>query len=80
MTTPNAMPKKSSRIGQQIVSALLATKPVSWIHKAIDEDATVDPKKPVVVKTKREGTELRFPLARNVASPNIDRIAKALLA
>ena len=77
MTTPNAMPSKT--VGAQIVSALIETKPSSWTHKSIDEDATTDPKKPVVIETKIEGRELRFPLAQNVSELNVERAAKALL-
>ena len=77
MTTPNNMPNKT--IGAQIVSALIETKPTSWTHKVIDESATTDPKRPVVIETKREGRELRFPLAQNVSELSVERAAKAFL-
>ena len=74
---PSAMPSKT--IGAQIVSALIETKSSQWTHKAIDHEATVDPKKPVIIETVREGRELRFPLAQNVSELSVERAAKALL-
>lgn len=79
MTTPNVMPKKSNAIGAQIVTALIDTKPTSWVHKAIDAVATADPKKPVIIETKREGRELRHPLAQNVSGANVERAARKFL-
>lgn len=77
MNTPNAMPKKSSVIGQQIVSALLATKPASWVHKTLVKDADG---KEAVVKHTVAGQELKFPLAQNVTDLNVERAARRLLA
>ncbi|AYD87091.1 hypothetical protein SEA_NICOLETERA_64 [Mycobacterium phage NicoleTera] len=78
MATPNAMPKRTNPLHQQILSALLATKPTSWTHKRIDPESP-DPKKPRVIETKVVGQEPRFPLARNVSDFNIDRAAKRWL-
>ncbi|AIK67781.1 hypothetical protein AVV38_gp38 [Mycobacterium phage Piro94] len=72
MATPNAMPKKANVIHQQILSGLLATKPVSWARKTL---VKVDGKE-AVVKTTITHQEPRFPLARNVSDENIDRMAR----
>jgi hypothetical protein len=86
MTTPNiaataplpsAMPRKANPLFQQILGGLLATKKVSWTHKAIDPESP-DPKKPRVIETKRTGVEVTG-LARNVSSENVDRAAKRWL-
>lgn len=60
---------------QKILAALVETKPVSWTHKRIDP-ASADPRKPEVISTKVTGTELRFPLARNVSEFNVERAAR----
>ncbi|AIW02958.1 hypothetical protein KIY87_gp37 [Mycobacterium phage Malec] len=74
--TPNAMPKKGNVIHQQILSGLLATKPVSWARKTIVKGKDG---KDEVVKTTVTNQEPRFALARNVSEENIDRIAKRWL-
>ncbi|QTF81487.1 hypothetical protein SEA_TARSUSIV_63 [Mycobacterium phage TarsusIV] len=75
MATPNAMPKKANVIHQQILSGLLATKPVSWARKTL---VKVDGKEEVV-KTTVTHQEPRFALARNVSDENIDRMAQRWL-
>ncbi|ASR86165.1 hypothetical protein SEA_BOBSWAGET_60 [Mycobacterium phage BobSwaget] len=75
MATPNQMPKRTSPLHQQILSALLANKPASWSRKTI---VKVDGKEEVV-KTTISHQEPRFPLARNVSEFNIDLAAKRWL-
>ncbi|AZS08265.1 hypothetical protein PBI_IRONMAN_64 [Mycobacterium phage IronMan] len=70
--TPNAMPKRANVIHQQILSGLLATKPVSWARKTLVKDKDG---KEQVVKTTVTNQEPRFALARNVSDENIDRMA-----
>ena len=72
------MPKpvrKANLVHQQVLGALIETKPTSWDHKTL----VADPQKPgatKVVKTKVKGSELRYPLAQNVAPENVERIAQ----
>ncbi|AEL17896.1 hypothetical protein TRIXIE_64 [Mycobacterium phage Trixie] len=76
MATPNQMPKRTNPIHQQILSGLLATKPVTSTFKKIVRGA--DGKDQVVErKVTRQG--IRFPLAQNVSEANIDRAAKRWL-
>ncbi|AXH48836.1 hypothetical protein SEA_STEAMY_62 [Mycobacterium phage Steamy] len=79
MATPNAMPKRTNPLHQQILAGLLATKPVSWIHKSIDPESP-DPKKPRVIETKVVGRGLVNALAANVSDANIERAAKRWIA
>ena len=74
MATPNSMPRKANPLHLQILSALIETKPVSWVKRTLDPNS--DPKKPVVNKTTVAGFEVVSALAQNVSSENIDRIAK----
>lgn len=78
MSTPNAMPKKSSTIGEQIVTALIQTKPSVWTQRVIDPESP-DPKKPLLFEFKRRGTELVNGLARNVSNLNVERAARRVL-
>ncbi|ALF00936.1 hypothetical protein SEA_SERENITY_69 [Mycobacterium phage Serenity] len=74
MTTPNAMPRKANPLHQQVLGALIKTKPTVWTHKRIDPTSP-DPRKPRVLETKVHGREFTG-LARNVSEENVDRIAK----
>ncbi|AGK85828.1 hypothetical protein Chy1_0061 [Mycobacterium phage Chy1] len=74
MTTPNAMPRKANPLHQQVLGALIKTRPTVWTHKAIDPESP-DPKKPRVIETKVHGREVTG-LARNVSEENVDRLAK----
>ncbi|APC43212.1 hypothetical protein SEA_JAAN_65 [Mycobacterium phage Jaan] len=69
--TPNAMPKRANVIHQQILSGLLATKPVTWARKTFVKVGD----KEELVKTTVTNQEPRFALARNVSDENIDRMA-----
>lgn len=71
--TPNSMPRKANPIHQQILSGLLETKPVSWVHKKLVDKS--DPKSDVV-KTRVTGSELRNPLARALSDANLEILAK----
>ncbi|QFG12566.1 hypothetical protein PBI_TOAKA_67 [Mycobacterium phage Toaka] len=77
MATPNAMPRKASPIHQQILSGLLATKPVTSTFKTVVKG---DDGKDTVVETKVVRQGLRAPLAQNVSEENVDRMAKRWLA
>ncbi|AER48774.1 hypothetical protein SEA_FAYELY_66 [Mycobacterium phage Fayely] len=77
MATPNAMPRKTSPIHQQILSSLLATKPVTSTFKRVVKG---DDGKDAVVETKVVRQGLRAPLAQNVTELNVDRMAKRWLS
>ncbi|UJD20901.1 hypothetical protein SEA_ZIMMER_63 [Mycobacterium phage Zimmer] len=77
MATPNAMPKRTNPIHQQILSALLATKPVKRTHKRFIRDA--DGKEHEVFETSTVNV-LRSPLAANVSDENIERAARRWIA
>lgn len=70
------MPKpvaKANLIHQQILGGLIASKPVSWVHKALIEGfkpGTVE-----VVKTKVTHQSLVNPLAANVSEATINQMA-----
>lgn len=76
MATPNQMPKRTNPIHQQVLSGLLATKPVTTAFKSIAKD--VDGKE-IIVEAKRTRQGLRFPLAQNVTELSIDRAARRWL-
>ncbi|AGS82748.1 hypothetical protein ANNAL29_67 [Mycobacterium phage AnnaL29] len=76
MATPNAMPKRTNPLHQQILSGLLATKPVTTTVKRVVKDAAG---KDQVVERKVTRQGLRFPLAQNVSEANIDLAAKRWL-
>lgn len=76
--TPNQMAPKIDRTNPlhlSLLSNLLATKPVSWIRKTLVPNPK-DAEKPLVVETKITGSELRYPLARNVSELSVDRAAR----
>ncbi|AOZ61303.1 hypothetical protein SEA_DARTHPHADER_63 [Mycobacterium phage DarthPhader] len=77
MATPNAMPKRTNPLHQQLLSALLATKPVTRIHKRVEKDASG---KEHTVETKSTVHTLRSPLAANVSDENIERAARRWIA
>ena len=73
------MPKpqpKANLIRQQLLAGLIETKPVSWDRKTLSKDK--DGKEvPNTTKVTRQG--LRFPLAQNVSSDNVEAAAKRWL-
>ncbi|AMS01054.1 hypothetical protein SEA_CHANGELING_65 [Mycobacterium phage Changeling] len=76
MATPNAMPKRTNPLHQQMLSALLATKPVTTTFKKVSKDSNG---KELVTETKVTRQGLRFPLAQNVSDENVDRMARRWL-
>lgn len=72
MTTPNKMPKNKNKIRQEILSGLIATHPTSWNRKVWSKDEEGDLVESTV-KVPRQS--LRFPLAQNVSSANVDALA-----
>ncbi|AVR76922.1 hypothetical protein SEA_GREEDYLAWYER_63 [Mycobacterium phage GreedyLawyer] len=76
MATPNQMPKRTNPMHQQILSGLLANKPVTRSHKFLAKGADG---KEIVLETKVKRQVLRFPLAENISEDNIDRAARAWL-
>ncbi|AMS00964.1 hypothetical protein SEA_LOSER_68 [Mycobacterium phage Loser] len=76
MATPNAMPKRTNPLHQQMLSALLATKPVTTTFKKLVKDSAG---KDQVVERKVTRQGLRFPLAQNVSEANVDLAAKRWL-
>lgn len=76
--TPNAMPRKANPLHQQILGSLLETRTASWVHRAIDPKSE-NPKKPNLIETKMAGSELVYPLARNVSEASVERAARRWL-
>lgn len=67
--SPNAMPRKTNQLHQQILASLTDTKPSTWEQKLFDKDDNL-------VKKKITNQELRKPLSRNVSEANIEIAAK----
>lgn len=76
MTTPNAMPKQTNKIRQQVLGSLIDSKPASRTVKTLAKDADG---KEIVKETKVSRQELRNPLAYNVSEENVERLAKRWL-
>lgn len=74
MSTPKPQ-GKSNLLHQKILADLIEEKPAGRVHKRIDPEST-DSKKPDVITTKMSGSELRYPLARNVSDLSINRSAE----
>lgn len=68
MTAPKPTAKVNP-IRQQVLAALIQTKPISWNHRTFDANGDL-------VETKVLGTTLVNSLAGNVSDLNIDRAAK----
>lgn len=69
--TPNVL-AKPNLIRQQIGFGLVDRVPTTWTHKRVDPDSP-DPKRPLIIETKRTGSVLKNPLAGNVSQLNVDR-------
>lgn len=67
---PNQMPSKPSNLRQQLLAGLIETKPTSWSRKEWDDEK----KEERTVAVTRDS--LKFPLAQNVSSANVDALAK----
>ncbi|AXH46802.1 hypothetical protein SEA_ACOLYTE_59 [Mycobacterium phage Acolyte] len=76
MATPNQMPRKTNPLHQQILSGLLATKPVTSTFKKLVKGTDG---KTEVAETKVTRQGLRSPLSQNVAEENVDRMARRWL-
>lgn len=82
MTTPNQMPRrplttsgwhKRNPFAEQILSALIKTKPGGWTQKVLAKD---DNGAEIVNGVVHDHPELTSPLARNVSHHNVERAAK----
>lgn len=71
--TPNAMPRKANKLHQQLLASLIETKPVKSTFKSLSQDENG---KEVVNTAVQVSPGLRFPLAQNVSSLNVNRAAK----
>ncbi|AQT28464.1 hypothetical protein KIP30_gp32 [Mycobacterium phage Pistachio] len=67
--------KKANVLHQQLLAGLIETRATSWTRKRVDPDSP-NPRKPNIIETKVVGSELRYPLARNVSEFNVERAAK----
>lgn len=77
MATPNEMPKKPSKIRQQLLSSLIERKPTSWSRTAWATNRDTDELEEVKVKVTRDS--LRYPLAQNMSDSAVDALAKRWL-
>lgn len=75
---PSAMPKKANPIHLQLLGGLLETKKVSWTQKKVDPRSE-NPRKPELIEVVRDGSELKYPLARNVSEASVEQAAKRWL-
>lgn len=69
MTTPKPQARMNP-MHQQILGALIKTKPTSWNHRKID------PATGELTQTVVTGTALANPLAANVSAATIERMAQ----
>ena len=76
MPTPNQMPKKPSKLRQQIVAGLIATKPSSWDRKSISKD---EDGKEIVTTRRQRHDALKFPFAQNMSDDAVDRLSERWL-
>ncbi|WP_078344871.1 hypothetical protein [Mycobacteroides chelonae] len=69
--TPNVL-SKPNRVRQQIGFGLIDRVPTTWTHKTVDPNSP-DPKRPLIIETKRTGWAYKNPLSGNVSQLNVDR-------
>lgn len=69
--TPNVL-AKPNLIRQQIGFGLIDRVPTTWTHKRVDPDSP-DPKRPLIIETKKTSWVYKNPLAGNVSQLNVDR-------
>jgi hypothetical protein len=73
MTTPNNMPGNAYKFRQKILGDLIHTIPTSWTCKSLSKDS--DGKEVVESRTVNQHS-LRYPLAYNVSTETVERIAR----
>lgn len=74
--TPMAL-AKPNLVRQRIGFGLIDRVPAPWTHKSIDPESP-DPKRPLIIETKRTGSVLKNPLAGNVSQLNVDRFIERI--
>lgn len=72
---PSAMPKKTNLLHLLLIGGMLETKKVSWTQKKVDPRSE-NPKKPDLIEVVHGGSELKYPLARNVSEASIEQAAR----
>lgn len=75
---PSAMPKKANPLHLRLLGGLLETKRADWTQKKIDPRSE-NPKKPELIEVVHAGTEVRYPLARNVSEASVERASSLWL-
>lgn len=76
MVTPNQMPKRQSKVRQQLVASLIETQQASWKRKVWAKDEDGELKEATVTVTR---DALRYPLAQNVSDRNVEALAERWL-
>ncbi|EKF23069.1 hypothetical protein C731_2967 [Mycolicibacterium hassiacum DSM 44199] len=72
------MPRKVSPLRQQVLAALIKTRPTAWTQKKVDLRSE-NPRKPELIEVVHDGSELKYPLARNVSEASVEQAAKRWL-
>jgi len=70
------MPKRASKVRQQVVASLIETQPASWKRKVFKKDEDGELRDGTVTVTREA---LRYPLAQNVSESNVEALAKRWL-
>lgn len=71
--TPNQMPKRPSKIRQQVLAGLVETKPVTRTRKVWVKDSDGE----LVEGTVKESIDaLKFPFAQNMSDDSVESLSK----